>query len=181
MLQECLVGILEWASMVSSDATRQANLVLVAEAMQTLLKGANIPLEDLPAIAAAFHEILVGPPVAAEPALPPSPQKVRASRGRSPARPAAARPLPSTPLERLAGMLRRKPVRLDDQAAMAVARASGKAVGRDRLERLEQRDGNLFLTFGFEFGSAKFTVQFDPAGPAGQTAVAALTALLPQD
>ncbi len=146
--------------------------------METLLKGAAIPTEDLPAIAAAFHEILAGPVAAPEPAaaLPP-PKK---TRGPSRIRP-AARIAAATPLERLAGMLRRKPVRLDDQAAMAVARASGKAVGRDRLERLEQRDGLLFLTFGFEFGSAKFTVQFDPTGAAGQVAVAALTALLPQD
>jgi hypothetical protein len=166
--------------MVSSDATRRTNLVLVAEAMQTLLKGASIPTEDLPAIAAAFHEILAGPAATAEPpAALPLPKKARAVPG--PAKPRQVRAVPATPLEQLAGMLRRKPMRLDDQAAMAVARASGKAVGRDRLERLEQRDGLLFLTFGFEFGSAKFTVQFDPLGAQGQTAVAALIALLPQD
>src|SRR5262245_52991375 len=99
--------------MVSSDATRRANLVLVAEAMETLLKGAAIPTEDLPAIAAAFHEILAGPVAAPEPAAaPPPPRKSRnagPARGRPAARIAAA-----TPLERLAGMLRRKPVRLDD-------------------------------------------------------------------
>ncbi len=177
------MGILEWASMVSSDATRRANLVLVAEAMETLLKGASIPSDDLPAIAAAFHEILTGPAApAAEPPAPMIPQKKpRAPRGTAPPRASAVRTAPATPLERLAAMLRRKPVRLDDQAAMAVARASGKAVGRDRLERLEQRDGQLFLTFGFEFGSAKFTVQFDPSGAPGLTAVAALTALLPSE
>ncbi len=154
--------------------------------METLLKGASIPTEDLPAIAAAFHEILAGParPPVTDDATP-APRKTRGpGRPRSTApRPAmpAVRGLPATPLERLAAMLGRKPVRLDDQAAMAVARASGKAVGRDRLERLEQRDGLIFLTFGFEFGSAKFTVQFDPADALGRPAVAALTALLPQD
>lgn len=149
--------------------------------MQTLLKGASIPTEDLPAIAAAFHEILAGPTAPAEPpAALPLPKKARAVSS-GPAKPRQVRAVPATPLEQLAGMLRRKPMRLDDQAAMAVARASGKAVGRDRLERLEQRDGLLFLTFGFEFGSAKFTVQFDPLGAQGQTAVAALIALLPQD
>lgn len=150
--------------------------------METLLKGASIPSEDLSAIAAAFHEILTGPVAVAEPPADlPLPKKSRSPRLQPSPRATAARIAPSTPLDRLALMLRRKPVRLDDQAAMAVARASGKAVGRDRLERLEQRDGQLFLTFGFEFGSAKFTVQFDPAGPAGQVAVTALTALLPQD
>ncbi len=153
--------------------------------METLLKGASIPTEDLPAIAAAFHEILAGPstPPDTEDAAP-APRKTRGpGRPRTVApRPApSVRPVPGTPLERLAAMLGRKPVRLDDQAAMAVARASGKAVGRDRLERLEQRDGFIFLTFGFEFGSAKFTVQFDPTDTLGRPAVAALTALLPQD
>lgn len=147
--------------------------------METLLKGASIPTEDLAAIAAAFHEVLAGPAPAPEPAptLPP-PKK---TRGPGRPRTTAFRPVPASPLERLAALLRRKPLRLDDQAAMAVARASGKAVGRDRLERLEQRDGLLFLTFGFEFGSAKFTVQFDPSGVLGQAAVAVLTGLLPQD
>lgn len=152
--------------------------------METLLKGASIPSDDLPAIAAAFHEILTGPVAAAppEPAAPaPVQKKPRAPRGTGPARATPFRAAPATPLDRLVALLRRKPVRLDDQAAMAVARASGKAVGRDRLERLEQRDGQLFLTFGFEFGSAKFTVQFDPSGAPGQTAVAALTALLPPE
>jgi len=153
--------------------------------METLLKGASIPTEDLPAIAAAFHEILAGPASTPETDdAAPTPRKPRGPgrpRSTTPRPAAPARVLPTTPLERLAAMLGRKPVRLDDQAAMAVARASGKAVGRDRLERLEQRDGFIFLTFGFEFGSAKFTVQFDPTDALGRPAVAALTALLPQD
>lgn len=170
---------------------------LVADTTCALLRSTSIPDTQLLDIMRTFREIATGetsPPVRAGSILPAviaavrdaDLERVSLAESQSPPRrasrwrrnPIAAANAPPTPVQRLAAALQRSPIRLDDRCAMAVARASGKAVGRDLLEQAVQVDDCLTLTFGFQFGSAKFAADIDIACAAGDAAIAALMKML---
>lgn len=176
------------------------NAAVVAEATCLLLEHGSVSSSDLPAIIEAFTALVAGMPPTAfqgsatmETMLPVVTSVLRdfGSQVASPAvpvRPRGRRPrawkvvaptnVPATPIEKLEAALKRSPIRLDDRSAVAVARASGKPVGKDKLERAQQIDDRLALTFGFDFGTAKFTAEFDVRDNLGSEAVAALMQML---
>lgn len=177
---------------------------LAAQATEMLLAQIALPTDQIPSVIAVFSS-LAGPPIAAAPpaiaALPPkpvaatprlpppiakprvnskTPPKKNASTGQPAEKWKAVRHTnpPLTPLEKIKIRVKGTALRLDDQTAMAVARASGKAVGRDMLEAIaETTDGNVMLTFGFVHGSAKFYVEFNPKAEHGIQAMTALVQL----
>lgn len=170
---------------------------LVADATRTLLQGASIPYAQLPSVMQALREIATGerrreavPPESVLPAViaairgteKPAPKTAARSQAREPTSqrwtPVAPTNVPVKPIQKLEAALRRSPLRLDDRSAMAIARASGKPIGRDKLEWAEQVDDRLALTFGFDFGSAKFIAEFDIQGDLGHQAVTALMEML---
>lgn len=171
---------------------------LVAETTCTLLRGAAVARGDLVEVMQAFRDIALGAnsrnPARVEAVLPAVVAAIRhadetraiAIKARPQARqkrqqrwqPVASTLPPPTPIHRLAAALQRSPIRLDDRCAMAIARASGKPIGRDMLEQAAEVDGVLTLTFGFKFGSAKFVASIDMGDTAGIVAMTALMDML---
>lgn len=171
---------------------------LVAETTCMLLRGTPVARGDLVEVMQAFRDIALGAnsrnPARVEAVLPAvvaairDADEARAIAGKARPQPRQERPrrwkpiaptlAPPTPIQRLEAALKRSPIRLDDRCAMAVARASGKPVGKDKLERAQQIDNRIALTFGFDFGTAKFTAEFDVRDDLGSQAVAALMQML---
>lgn len=181
-------------------------LRLAADATEMLLRQISLPSAEIPALVALFsslagdHETAAKPklafvspqPAAAVSRVTSSPPTIAARKTATAASrktAAAVKPTkgwkqvrptnpPLTALEKVRIRVRRSSIRLDDRTAMAIVRASGKAVGRDMLEGIEgTTDGRIMLCFGFIHGSAKFFVAFDPAEENGALAMAALVNL----
>lgn len=174
------------------DRSFSRDVELIAGLTEIFLRQGTVPTNALPGIIAAFDDILSStrslPPSDAPRQPAPVPKVVAkvskpASRQETKRKPRAWKPvlptnIPTTPFEKLVATLKRSPLRLDDRSATAIARASGKPVGRDKLERAEQAGDRLTLTFGFDFGSAKFTAEFDVQSGLGSQAMTALMEML---
>lgn len=163
----------------NETAASSGRVSAVAAAAVLLCGRAELSAEALTGAIAAFSAI-----VGVQTAGSAAPRGLRPTMGRhmrrrSPPDISGERPATTILQHRLAGP---RGLQLDDRAAMAVAMASGKPVGRDVLWAIEAAgDEPVLLTLGFAASPTRYQVSVDGAQPRGILALELLAGLAAAD